>query len=225
MTAKSVIASAKRLIDVRQRCSNSSRMAEMNVPGVADPDPPDEVGDGERPGDRDVVAPQADARSRPSRSRTPAAPACPRPVIAVGQQPAARLARPDRRQQLVGQLGVGRVPAMSGRSASSYGRPSAELRVGVVDARQVVACAAASPPPAGARRSCGPAARQRTIVGVAVGQRAELDGAGRAGCLAGGRPPRPAGCARFSSAASDLGARGSAARSRCTSPSRRARAR
>ena len=40
--------------------------------GVADPDPPDEVGDGERPGDGDVVAPHADAcrrtcrRSRPS---------------------------------------------------------------------------------------------------------------------------------------------------------------
>ena len=32
MTAKSVIASAKRLIDVRHFCSRSRRMAEMNVP-------------------------------------------------------------------------------------------------------------------------------------------------------------------------------------------------
>ena len=31
-TAKSVIASAKRLIDMRQRCRNSSRIAEMSVP-------------------------------------------------------------------------------------------------------------------------------------------------------------------------------------------------
>ena len=33
----------------------------MSVPGVADADPPDEVDDVERPADRDVVAPDADA--------------------------------------------------------------------------------------------------------------------------------------------------------------------
>ena len=60
-TAKSVIASAKRLIDVRQSCLSSSRIAEISVPGVADADPPDEVDDVEGPADGDVVAPDADA--------------------------------------------------------------------------------------------------------------------------------------------------------------------
>src|SRR5687768_14448813 len=36
-TANSVIASAKRLIDVRQSCLNSSRMAEINVPACPIP--------------------------------------------------------------------------------------------------------------------------------------------------------------------------------------------
>jgi hypothetical protein len=36
-TAKSVIASAKRLIDVRQVCFNSSRMAEISVPACPMP--------------------------------------------------------------------------------------------------------------------------------------------------------------------------------------------
>jgi hypothetical protein len=74
-------------------------------PGMADPDPPNEVDDRVGPGDRDVVAPQADA--------------CPeRPDNQARQERGqqrrdrhdrverARLARPDRRQQLVGDLRV-----------------------------------------------------------------------------------------------------------------------
>ena len=59
-TAKSVIASAKRLIDVRHCWRKSSRIAEIERAGVADTDPPDEVDDVERPADRDVVSPDAD---------------------------------------------------------------------------------------------------------------------------------------------------------------------
>src|SRR6185436_12110402 len=58
-TAKMVIASADRLIDMRQCWRKSSRMAEMSVP---DADPEHEVGDVERPADALVEPPRADAR-------------------------------------------------------------------------------------------------------------------------------------------------------------------
>ena len=52
-TAKSVIASAKRLIDVRHFWCSRSRMAEIKCAGVADADPPDEVDDRKAPGHGD----------------------------------------------------------------------------------------------------------------------------------------------------------------------------
>ncbi len=62
MTAKSVIASAARLTAVRHRWRVRNKMAEISVPGVADADPEHEVRDVPRPGDRRVLAPDADAR-------------------------------------------------------------------------------------------------------------------------------------------------------------------
>ena len=61
MTAKIVIASAKRLMPVRQFWRNRNRIGADQRAGVADADPEHEVDDVERPADRLVVAPHADA--------------------------------------------------------------------------------------------------------------------------------------------------------------------
>src|ERR1700683_807476 len=75
-TAKSVMASAKRLIEVRHCCRNSSKIAEISVPawpmpihhnklhgdqraGVPDPNPPQKMEKGEPPADGDINAPDA----------------------------------------------------------------------------------------------------------------------------------------------------------------------
>ena len=60
-TAKSVIASAKRLIEFRHDCRNNNKIAEIKRASVADSNPPYEVDDGEAPTDWDVDAPNADA--------------------------------------------------------------------------------------------------------------------------------------------------------------------
>ncbi len=60
-TANSVIASAKRLIDVRHFWCKQQQDGRDQRAGVADADPPHEVDDGEAPGHRDVDAPDADA--------------------------------------------------------------------------------------------------------------------------------------------------------------------
>ena len=61
MTAKIVIASAKRLMLVRHFwCMQQQNRGDQRA-GVADADPPHEVDDREAPGDRDVDAPDADA--------------------------------------------------------------------------------------------------------------------------------------------------------------------
>ncbi len=52
-TAKSVIASAKRLIDVRHCCLEQQQDRRDQRAGVADADPPDEVDDVEAPADRE----------------------------------------------------------------------------------------------------------------------------------------------------------------------------
>ncbi len=62
MTAKSVIASAKRLIVVRHFCWRRSRIAEMNVPAWPIPIHHTKFDDREAPGDGNVDAPDADAR-------------------------------------------------------------------------------------------------------------------------------------------------------------------
>ena len=71
MTAKIVIASAKRLIAVRQFWRNRNRIGADQRAGVADTDPEDEVDDVEGPGDGHHVAPDADAG--PSQRRSSAA--------------------------------------------------------------------------------------------------------------------------------------------------------
>ena len=60
-TAKSVIASAKRLIDVRHFWRSSSRIAEISVPAWPMPIHQTKLTIVEAPGDRDVDAPDADA--------------------------------------------------------------------------------------------------------------------------------------------------------------------
>ena len=60
-TANSVIASANRLIELRQLWLQQQQNRRDQRAGVADTDPPDEVDDGEAPADRDVDAPDADA--------------------------------------------------------------------------------------------------------------------------------------------------------------------
>ena len=92
----------------------------MNVPGVADPDPPDEVDDPERPADGDVVAPQADARSRPWR-RWPTNEHASVPTATAKRRPhqPRRARRPDRRRASCSrELGVGR--ATEEDAASSH---------------------------------------------------------------------------------------------------------
>ena len=61
MTAKMVIASAERLIDVRQLLAEQQQDGGDQRAGVADADPEHEVGDVERPADGLVEAPGADA--------------------------------------------------------------------------------------------------------------------------------------------------------------------
>ena len=60
-TANSVIASANRLIDVRQSCFSKQQDRRDQGPGVADADPPDEVDDREAPHHRAADAPDPDA--------------------------------------------------------------------------------------------------------------------------------------------------------------------
>ena len=60
-TANSVIASAKRLIELRHDLPQQQQNGRDQRSGVADTDPPDEVDDGESPADRDVHAPNANA--------------------------------------------------------------------------------------------------------------------------------------------------------------------
>ncbi len=66
-TAKSVMASVKRLMAVRHFCWSSSKNGGNESAGVADPDPPDEVDDGKSPRDRNIDAPNADALVTASR--------------------------------------------------------------------------------------------------------------------------------------------------------------
>ena len=66
-TAKSVIASAKRLMHVRHCWRNSSRMAEISVPAWPMPIHQTKLMMSKRPADRDVDAPDADARRRAGR--------------------------------------------------------------------------------------------------------------------------------------------------------------
>jgi hypothetical protein len=61
MTAKIVIASAKRLMLVRHFCRNRKSTARDQRAGVADADPEHEVGDVPGPALDVVVAPDADA--------------------------------------------------------------------------------------------------------------------------------------------------------------------
>ena len=60
-TANSVIASAKRLIDVRHVCCSSSRIAEISVPAWPMPIHQTKLMMSNAPADRDVDAPDADA--------------------------------------------------------------------------------------------------------------------------------------------------------------------
>ena len=60
-TANSVIASAKRLIEVRHVCWSSSRIAEISVPAWPMPIHQTKLTMAKRPADRDVDAPDADA--------------------------------------------------------------------------------------------------------------------------------------------------------------------
>ncbi len=60
-TANSVMASAKRLIELRQDCRSRSKNGGDQRAGVADTDPPHEVDDGESPADGDGDAPDARA--------------------------------------------------------------------------------------------------------------------------------------------------------------------
>ena len=61
MTAKIVIASAERLIDVRHFCRNRNRIAEISVPAWPMPIQNTKFVMSQRPADRAVVAPHADA--------------------------------------------------------------------------------------------------------------------------------------------------------------------
>ena len=61
-TAKMVIASAKRLMELRHCCLKSKKDGGDQRAGVADTDPPDEIDDGEAPAHGDIGdAPDADA--------------------------------------------------------------------------------------------------------------------------------------------------------------------
>ena len=68
MTAKIVIASARRLIDVRHFWCSSSRMAEISVPAWPMPIHQTKLVMAKPQADRDVDAPDADARRRAGKS-------------------------------------------------------------------------------------------------------------------------------------------------------------
>ena len=61
MTAKIVIASAARLIEVRHFCAEQKQDRGDQRAGVADTDPEHEVGDVPRPADRMIESPHTDA--------------------------------------------------------------------------------------------------------------------------------------------------------------------
>ena len=83
ITAKSVIASAARLIDVRHFCREQEQDRRDQRAGVADTDPEHEVGDVPRPADRVIQSPDADAG---------------RDLIAEAEQPDRRDQRADRKR-------------------------------------------------------------------------------------------------------------------------------
>jgi len=63
------MASAKRLIELRHPCLNSSRIAEISVPAWPDTDPPHKVDNREAPGYRLRDGPDADAHQKQPRHR------------------------------------------------------------------------------------------------------------------------------------------------------------
>ena len=96
-TANSVIASAKRLIEVRHSWRKQQQDRRDQRAGVADADPPDEVDDGEAPGDRDVDAPDADALDEQVGERRRAAACRPaKPMAKPMHQPSGVRARRGR---------------------------------------------------------------------------------------------------------------------------------
>ena len=102
-TANSVIASAKRLIDVRHFCLQQQQDRRDQRAGVADADPPDEVDDVEAPADRDVDAPDADALDEQVGRATRAAASSAANAMREAEQPAERRPpRQDDRADLVG---------------------------------------------------------------------------------------------------------------------------
>ena len=62
MTAKMVIASAERLMAIRHFWRNNSSTAEIKRTGVANTDPPNEVGDVPGPSDGFIESPHTNAR-------------------------------------------------------------------------------------------------------------------------------------------------------------------
>ena len=228
MTAKSVMASAKRLMRGAPLLLEQQQDGGDQRAGVADTDPPDEVDDVEGPADRDVVAPDADALGqRVGRGRSTS-----RPSSAEGDgeagPPALAGASPDVVEQAVVE-GRDRCacPAMRGRGSSGSlagectgaAAHVSQLRVRVADAGQV----------GGAR-----AGAQLVQQVVARARRCALGHAASSGSLSEPKTMAPVGQACWQAVCSspsrmvaplDAGCRCArarcAARSRCTSPSRR----
>ena len=192
--------------------------------GVADADPPDEVGDREAPGDRDVDAPDADAADEAGRRSRRRAPAC-RPSVtpkaSSQRQPSGRV----RTRSAI--LSVMLRVAPAGAQHADVGGDSARACVTARPWRRRIA----TPREVGRARPRVELAEHRVVarrrlraddVAVGVVEVAEVDRLRRARRLAGGDdvavgdrprpPPRRAMRARATAAA----------RSRCTSPSRRA---
>ena len=71
-TANSVMASAKRLMELRHGCRNNSKNGGDQRAGVADTDPPDEIDDGKAPADGNIDAPNAHADDKQVADRTEA---------------------------------------------------------------------------------------------------------------------------------------------------------
>ncbi len=89
--------------------------------GVADADPPDEVGDVEGPADRDVVAPDADAlEAAPGRGR-PARSIMPRPEQAEQGEPALARGLEHRPEQALGEGAVVGAPHQHRRGLERIG--------------------------------------------------------------------------------------------------------
>ena len=234
-TANSVIASAKRLIDVRHFCWKQQQDGRDQRAGVADADPPDEVDDVEAPADRDVVAPDADAlgssrsaddqqqqhraaRSAMREADEPALRRAPRAatiaLIVVGDRrrrcgPARRPAVADgcwrRRARVAHQC----CSLSHAPCASPCGRRRVGRQLGVRVAHRApgTSCAAAC------SSSCeqavvarlGLAAARPRLLGIV--EVAEDDRLGRAGLLAGGQRSRRRGSARSSTLGLDARAR------------------